>query len=341
MAVTPELLDTVTNASPKQAWEAIAECMWSTFTAPIADDAKPESEIINRDRGIAELENVLAGSCWDLWNHFETSVPKASQSIVEFWTRISGGKAILILDGLSLRETPWLIEQANARGYKIHTSELRSSELPCETTAFARALGLQQRSQLGNNMASSTHALGGAFTESNSLPWEDCASSVGAQEHYVYWHHWPDERIHELAKPGAGLKQLAPEAKQHLTSDEFWSFVERLSNGRRLVITSDHGYAACGTFPDLGKDQSVYMKEVFKSARTAASVATDDGTDSDVAAWIPPIDLELKTTHGQHRFALGRRKWKVSGQSNRLLAHGGLSLLEVFVPFIELSKGNA
>lgn len=338
MTVTPELLDTVTNAPPQQAWDAIAEYMWSTFTAPVDADTKAESEIINRDRGITELENVLAGSSWDLWNHFEDAVPKASASLVEFWTRISGGKAILILDGLSLRETPWLISQAQSRGYKIHTEGLRASELPCETTAFARALGFQQRSQLRNNMASSTHDLTGAFTESNALPWEDCAASVGSQEHCVFWHHWPDDRIHELAKPGAGLKQLAPEAKQHLTSDDFWTFVDRLSHGRRLVITSDHGYAACGTFPDLGKEQSLYMKEVFKSARTAASVASLDGDAPEPAAWIPPIDLELKTAHGQHRFVLGRRKWKVSGQSNRLLAHGGLSLLEVFVPFIEMAK---
>ena len=38
-----------------------------------------------------------------------------------------------------------------------------------------------------------------------------------------------------------------------------------------------------------------------------------------------------------HRFALGRRGWRVqSGRKN--LSHGGLSVLETAVPFIELTK---
>ena len=333
--VTPELLNSLTSSSPQQAWDDIAAYMWETFSAPLPESGRVDSEIISRDRGIAELENVLAGSCWDLWSHFEECVPKGSQTVIDFWNRIMAGKAVLILDGLSLREAPWILAGAQSRGYTIHDQKLCASELPCETTPYAKALGFQQRSQLSNNMASSTHSLTGAHTESNDLPWADSAGCVGSQENFAYWHHWPDHRIHDLAGPGKGLGKLAPEAKEHLTSDEFWELVERMAGGRRLVITSDHGYAACGYFADLSKDQGSYMKDAFGSKRAAAS--SSDGT-SEPAAWVPPIDLELETTHGKHRFVLGRRKWKVSGQANRLLAHGGLSLLEVFVPYVELSK---
>jgi hypothetical protein len=97
------------------------------------------------------------------------------------------------------------------------------------------------------------------------------------------------------------------------------------------MTSSDHGYAACGLFPDLvDKDQVEYMKKLFKSGRTATS-------DSEDGAWVPPIDLRLATNHGSHRYVLGRRKWKSAG-GYPTLHHGGLSLLEVFVPFIELSK---
>ena len=332
-SLTPELLNSLTSASPQQAWDDIGTFMWQTFSQPLPTSGRVDSEILNRDRGIAELENVLAGSCWDLWSQFESSIPKGSQAVIEFWNRMTAGKAVLILDGLSLREIPWILSEASSRGFTIHEQKLYASELPCETTPYAKALGFQQRSQLGNNMASGTHELTGAHTESNDLPWVDSSACVGSQENFAYWHHWPDHRIHDLAKPGEGLKKLATEAKNHLTSDEFWEFVQRLANGRRLVITSDHGYADCGSFPDLGKEQGNYMKELFKSARSASTSG-----DGDPPAWVPPIDLELATVHGKHRFVLGRRKWKVTGQANRLLAHGGLSLLEVFVPFIELSK---
>ncbi len=330
-AFTVDLLEAVTSGPSKQAWKNIADHLWSIFSAPIAP-AVADAEVVKRDRSITELENTLSGSCWDLWNDFEGSVPKASQGIVDFWERIHGGKAVLILDGVSLREAPWLLQQADERGYTVHAAEPRATELPCETSPFAEALGFSQRSALENNGAGGAHKLKGAGTETTNLNWKDCTGLVGNQEGFAFWHHWPDERMHDLAVPGEGLHKLAREAYDHLASDDFWALVERLATGRRLVITSDHGYAACGLFPDLvDKEQVGYMKKIFKSGRTASG-------DGDDGAWVPPIDLKLKTSHGSHRYVLGRRKWKSAG-GYPTLHHGGLSLLEVFVPFIELSKG--
>ena len=51
---------------------------------------------------------------------------------------------------------------------------------------------------------------------------------------------------------------------------------------------------------------------------------------------MPPIDLTLTSTHGTHQYVLGRRKWK-SAAGYPTLQHGGLSLLELLVPFIEMS----
>ncbi|WP_437191342.1 hypothetical protein [Planctomicrobium sp. SH527] len=327
---TVGLLESVTSNPPQQAWSDIADHLWETFSTPITS-ASVDSEIVKRDRSITELENTLSGSCWDLWNEFEDNVPKASAGLAEFWNRVQGGKAILILDGVSLREAPWLLEQARVRGFTVHSAGPRAAELPCETSPFAKSLGFSQRSALENNGAGGAHKLPGATTESTNLNWKDCISLVGTQQGIVFWHHFPDIRMHDLSVPGEGLHKLAREAHEHFTSDDFWAFVERLATGRRLMITSDHGYAACGLFPDLGdKDQSEYMKKLFKSGRTATS-------DNEDGAWVPPIDLQLGTCHGSHRYVLGRRKWKSSG-GYPTLHHGGLSLLEVFVPFIELSK---
>ena len=188
-------------------------------------------------------------------------MPKASRGIVEFWTGTTGGKAVLILDGLSLREAPWLLEQAKSRGYKLHRSEVRGAELPGETTPFAKSLGFGQRSALENNGAGAAHKLTGAFTACCNLPWKDCVEMVGSQ------------RVRRLLAPlagradcttcrgrGWGFASWPRKPMRALISDDFWSFVERLATGRRLVITSDHGYAACGEFHDLAGDQATYMK---------------------------------------------------------------------------------
>jgi hypothetical protein len=107
--------------------------------------------------------------------------------------------------------------------------------------------------------------------------------------------------------------------------------VERMSTGRRLIITSDHGYAASGMFADVSdKEQVGWLKVVFGSSRFVSGSGA-------AQHWMPPIALSLITKHGTSQFALGRRKWRSAG-GYPTLAHGGLSLLEVAVPFIEISK---
>lgn len=329
MPLSPDLLTLLTNETPKQAWTAISDYLWDQFSAPTTS-TNSIAEIVRRDKDLNEIENVLSGSAWELWNDFENSIPKASTSLVEFWESSIDGRAILILDGLSLRESPWLLTEATRRGYKIVQAGCRGSELPAETTPFAKALGFPQRSALENNQAGSNHKLPGAFTACSNLPWKDCVDIIGAQKACVFWHHWPDERMHELSGPGQGLRMLALETHTGLTSDDFWKFIERLATGRRLVITGDHGYAACGEFHDLSGDQSTHMKKVFKNGRSA--VATGEDTP-----FVPPIDMAITSVHGPYQYVLGRRKWK--GQSGYpTLQHGGLSLMEMFVPFLEIRE---
>lgn len=326
MPIGADLLTVVTTASPREAWEAVSADLWRQFSAPIGPGAA-DAEIVRRDKDLNQLDNVISGSCWELWAEFETCIPKASASLVEFWHSNPAGRAVLILDGLSLREAPWLLSEAARRGFNIRERGCRGSELPPETTPFAKALGFSQRSSLENNGAGSAHKLTGAATDSCELGFRDCVDLVGSQTGFVFWHHWPDVRTHDLAGPGISLQKLAKEAHQKLTSDDFWALIERLATGRRLAITGDHGYAASGHFHDIAdKDQAAHMKTVFKNGRSAPGTGAE-------GPWVPPLDLRL----GAHQFVLGRRKWKGSS-GYPTLQHGGLSLLEVFVPFIELSK---
>lgn len=322
--------DGILTANPRDAWTAVFGQLWSIFSAPLTV-ANAEREIAERERKVAELELLLSGSAWELWRDFEHAVPRTAQSVVEFWTRVSSGKAVLILDALSLRETPWLLQEAARRGYHVHQSGVRGSELPSDTTPFAKALGFGSRSALENNGAGVAHLLPGARTESMGAEWSSCHDWIASAPNIVLWHHWPDDRVHQLAEPGEGFQKLCREAAQHLTSDVFWKMVEHMATGRRLVITSDHGYAASGMFADVGdKEQAGWLKANFGGSRWSSGPGT-------AHHWVPPISLCLTTAHGTNQFALGRRKWKSAG-GYPTLAHGGLSLLEVAVPFIELSK---
>lgn len=329
MSIDRQVLDAVLGLPAEAAWPEIFDRLWQIMSPPIVGSA--DSEVQHRDKAVESLDLLLAAAAWPLWESFEQHVPRTVNALQNFWSVTNGGRAVLILDGLSLRELPWLTSGALDRGYKIHSARPTGAEMPCVTTNFARAMGVAQRSALESG-APSGFKLSGAKTGVLDQPFEECADTLPSEPHLFLWHLWPDKRLHDLAGPGAALSRLALEAKAMLCSEGFWKFVDRLTTGRRLVITADHGYAASAHVDDVtDEDQRNYLRETFGAQRY---VKMDDDTP---AQWLPPLDLPLASQHGRHRYVLGRRKWKVQG-GTPTLTHGGLSLLEVAVPFIELSR---
>ena len=59
--------------------------------------------------------------------------------------------------------------------------------------------------------------------------------------------------------------------------------------------------------------------------------------DLDPGPFVPPVALPMLSPHGKHLLAVGRWKWKSHG-GYPTLAHGGLSLLEMLSPFVEITK---
>ena len=324
------LLRTLQQAPPEEAWRALFDWAWE-ICRPRMSIADAANETSRRDSVVAPADLFLATAGWDLWTQYHTSAPRIAERLAVWWRGRAPGRAVLILDGLSLREAPWLLHGATERGYAVHSAEALGAELPADTTPFAQALGFSQRSALENNGAGNTHVLHDARTDSADLPWRECVDVIDASPDWVLWHHWPDSRLHALSAPGRGLGALVKETTEALASDDFWALVQRLTTGRRLVVTGDHGYAASGLFPDtVDAEQAAHLKARFKSGRSASC----DGSPS---RWTPPIDVAIDNPRGRYAFVLGRRKWRSPG-GYPTLTHGGLSLLEVAVPFLELSR---
>lgn len=328
MALTASALQSLTQGSDADAWRVIVGHAVGIASKPLAAGNAP-SEVVKRDREIGELDLFLSSSGWDLWQSFGDSVERTSDRLVRWWAEPFSAKAVLILDGLSLRELPWLLQGAMERGFTTHEVSANASELPGETDEFARALGFASRSKLQNNGGGLAHKLQAASTESVDLPWKDCAALIGSAPNQIFWHHWPDAKLHDGSGAGQGLEPLTKDVAEQLTSDAFWAFVERLATGRRLVITSDHGYAATGYFPDADGEVSQFLKQTFSSGRSKKGTG-------DTGPFVPPVALQVNKSHGVHLLALGRRKWRSQG-GYPTLTHGGLSLLEVLSPWVEIS----
>lgn len=329
MALATATMDRLLKEAPADAWRTIIRHALGIASQPLAK-INASSEIIKRDREIGELDYFLSACGWDLWREFGGAVERTSERLIQWWAEPHSAKAVLILDGLSIRELPWLIDGAERHGFTLTSVGANASELPSETNAFARALGFNSRSQLQNNGGGGNHRFGSAHTECVDMPWADCGFLVDAKPRWIFWHQWPDSKIHDRSGAGQGLEVLARDVSEQLSSDAFWAFVERLALGRRLVITSDHGYAATGLFFDAADEPATFLKATFKSGRSVSG-------KFDAGPFVPPVALTTENQHGHHLLALGRWKWRSQG-GYPTLSHGGLSLLEVLSPFVELTK---
>ena len=329
MGLACDQLRDLTTASPADAWRAIINGTIAICSQPLSPTSA-SGEVTKRDRAVGALDHFLSAGAWDLWQEFGTEVERNADRLVRWWSEPYSAKAVLILDGLSLRELPWLIEGAKQRDFTLHRATAYGAEIPSETNAFARALGFNSRSQLQNNGGGLAHKLTPCKTECVDINWADCAALTDASPNWLFWHQWPDSKLHDGSGAGQGLESLTRDVATQLTSDDFWAFVERLATGRRMVITSDHGYAATGLFFDAADEQATFLKNTLKSGRLVPGV-------HDPGPFVPPVALQATSAHGNYLLAVGRWKWKSQG-GYPTLAHGGLSLLEMLSPFVEITK---
>jgi hypothetical protein len=315
----------LTGRDPSAAWGALFNHLRDLARSNPGNKAL-HGELVVPDR-------LLAECAWDLWSEFHAHAPLVSTELKHFWAAAaSSGTAVLLLDGLSLRELPLLVQGAQKRGTRPVRVEVRGTEVPTETDRFAAALGLTARAQLAHNRPPAGFIFAGpdVFTDVLDAPFADCLGSVPARPRLFLWHTWPDEDlVHRYQGNPDGPQIVADEVRRQLLSDPFWDFVDRLRQGRRLVITGDHGYAVRKWFSsELTEEDTVkLLRQTFGAGRCACE-------NPDIP-WprrhLPPLVVR----HDGWLVVLGQRKWKVQGGSP-FLCHGGLSLLEAAVPSMEL-----
>lgn len=301
------------SQSPQDAWAEIFSSLQALSRSSSSPVALHDATVIP--------DRLLTEAAWELWEAFPMHAEKSSGNL-KGWA-VGSGKAVLILDALSLRELPILMGAAEERGIQPIQVKVTGSECPSTTEHFAKSLGLQSRSALANDGKPGTFALfgGNCFTDVVSLPFEDCA--VPPTPNLVIWHSWLDDLIHLQHKLP---DQIASIATSTLQSDGFWNFINRLRQGRGLIITSDHGYAVSKRFSSEVEDQDAIdiLRKTFGASRN--KVVSEPWQKR----FMPPI---VMTNNNQH-VVMGQRKWKVQGGFPHV-CHGGMSLLEVAVPYME------
>jgi hypothetical protein len=305
---------------PGAAWADI-------FAALQAVALNTASPVTLHDATVAP-DRLLAEAAWELWEAYPEQAEKTSENL-KTWTNQeagpSAGKAALIVDALSLREMPYILGAAEARGIAPALIKVTGAECPSSTDQFAASLGLPARAALAHDGKPRGFALfsGNCRTDVLHMPFEDCA--VPPSPNIVFWHTWLDDLIHVQKKTPDVVSKSASAVFQ---GDGFWDFVNKLRQGRNLVITSDHGYAVSKLFSSeiADPDDIALLRDVFGASRHIAATAPME------RKFMPPVVLERDRQH----VIMGQRKWKVSGGFPHI-CHGGMSLLEVAVPWLEFA----
>ncbi|MBP7052834.1 MAG: hypothetical protein KBE65_17645 [Phycisphaerae bacterium] len=332
------------TTSAAQSWESLilserpASAVWTDIFTRLGEISlsAPSPAALHRETIIPD--RLLAESAWDLWQSFPAAAPKVTDALRSFWAApaASAGTAILILDGLSLRELPLIVATARKHGVAPVSIAVRGSQVPSETDGFAATLGLPSRSKLFNNQPPQSFIFAGQDVHTDVLeePFADCVERIPAKARLFIWHKWPDEPlIHLHAERPDGGAVVAAEAKRTLTSEDFWKLVNCLRQGRRLLIAGDHGYGTASEFSSEVRDEASIR--LFAGAFGAQRAVREDPAQPWPRRDLPPRVLRFADAGGTWLVVLGQRKWKVRG-GFPTLCHRGLSLLEAAVPVIEL-----
>ena len=304
---------------------------WSDIAEYVLDEARKSENPHVLHSQLTPLDRVLAEAAWNLWECFPERASRTATTLQRWWSTREGsgiGRAVLILDALSLRELPLLLQAC--ANHEVIPQDVRATaaEVPTDTDQFAKALGLPGRSSLTSNKTPASFVLPSSslFTDVLVSPFADCLSILKPRSDLVIWHSWLDDLIHLYSRDRTEVERAT---QRELLGDDFWRFIDALRQGRRLVITSDHGYAVSALFATdeplgLAKD---YLASTFSARRNSRA------TGPVPHEFMPPLAL---SRNGEH-VVLGQRRWRVASGYPQV-CHGGLSLLEAFVPFVELPE---
>jgi hypothetical protein len=300
------------------------EEIWTQIFDELLRTARANTSPVALHQSLVPADRLLAETAWELWEAYQHFSGRTSLRLVDWWNRsAAGGRAVLILDALSLRDLPALLGGAQARHISPTHVAVTGAEVPSDTTPFAKALGLPTRASLKNDRAPGTFLLQSEqlATDVFNVPFADCG--VPAKRDVFLWHEWQDADVHSNRPQDAVVSHAA----NQLQSDDFWAFVNRLRQGRKLVITADHGYATSAQFTTTLEDEQVVtkLKDTFSAQRLCPATAP----------WTHPVLPPVVLTANGYHVVMGQVKWRIqSGFPPR--CHGGLSLLEVAVPWVEL-----
>ncbi len=231
-------------------------------------------------------------------------------------------RAAVILDGLSLRELPLILQLAESSGLTVKSAQPAATCLPSETINYVneRVIG----TRIGPSQLRGRTELAQKNTEAFYFEHPNSRYTLPAEKNLLLWSTYPDRLF---ADDNARTEALFATIHRDYLPTVWQCTTQAIPRGVPTVITSDHGYIFLGA--SLEANRSSDAMEILGQARFREFTPHDH-----MPAWHPDLQLLPQTRYAMLR---GRLRTRPTGPSSRkLYQHGGFSLMEVLVPWIEL-----
>lgn len=285
------------------------------------DQLKPHEYLELGEKAVKSAEELILNAAPGIYDELVA----ASESSPQLYEELLSPKTALVLfDGVSIRELPLLEKFAQRTDYSVTTRRYGYASLPSDTVSF-----IDQR-LIGKKIGPSQLETRKEFKEKNiivryydTLIRQYEFSSNGSP--MLLWSSFPDGTyINFEAKSSGHFDAIV---KQF---DVAWkNIILSIPRDYRIIITSDHGY--------------IYLHAGYESehkADKALEVLKNDRFRIFEGNEVVPSEYpELQVvSHKQLAMLRGRIKNRPQGPSaNKIFRHGGMSLMEMLTPYVELT----
>ena len=325
--ITPNILDRLTQPGPRLPWLAdwLLGGVWSerNYREKTAGQYLQSGEQL-----VNELEEVLCAAASRLYDAFLEPVPD-DRNLKRYLT--SGEQcAAVVFDGLSLREVPLIKRLAEQSGLRVAEEGWSFAATPSDTADFIA-------SRLGIGSIAPARLSGNASLRSDGIDChylgqvnQRCSLSAAAQAILV-WSSFPDYRYTERDAKFPDLFENLHNMMMTAWQNSVQAIVQE-APGRRILITSDHGYVYFGSGCSFSWDNAsvAALTAYFGGGRFARLDEKPNPPDRGVHVLRDRGVAMIRGRVQTHPRGEGARK---------LYKHGGMSLMEMLTPWLVLEAG--
>jgi len=233
--------------------------------------------------------------------------------------------AVVVFDGLSIREVPMILTLADKSGLPVSLTGTSQAAIPSETIDFVdRELpcGRIAPSQLQTRKELKEKGIVAIYSKDITQP----LSAEYEGSPLLVWSSFPDVMYKD-----SGAKFESHFENIHALFETAWmNIVQAIKGKGRIIITSDHGYIFFGTGMDFPRSPTE-MKGLNAYFGNDRNVSLEEKPQ-------PPVSDDLFIVQSQNMVMVkGRVRTRSTGEAaSKLYRHGGLSLMEMITPWIEL-----